>query len=144
MIREEINKAKTELQKEGENIIKNLNKRTYFSNVAFIIFDKITDYEEFYSWFPHTYLSLIWFKISKILSSCCRYKFNGGKDEKWFNSFKVERAPEPEDVIWENLYYSDSERLKRKFKTYFYSLLLSIVNLGIILGLNYAQVITFY
>lgn len=139
MLKSELDKAKTELQKEGESIVANLNKRNYFSNVAFVIFDKIADYEEFYSWFPHSFLNAVWFKFKRIFSCCCSSKLKG-KDSNWFNSFNVERAPEPEDVIWENLYFSNSERLKRKIRTYFYSFLLTIVNLGVILGLNYAQV----
>lgn len=139
MIKADLEKAKTELQKEGENLVQNLDKKTYFGNVAFVIFDKIADYEEFYSWFPHTILSYIWFKLKRIFT-CCYSSETNGKENKWFNSFQVEKAPEPEDIIWENLCFTDGERFKRKVKTYVYSFLLTIVNLGIILGLNYAQV----
>ena len=142
MLKADLEKAKTELQKEGESIIQNLDKRAYFSNVALVIFDRIADYEEYYSWFPHSILSFLWSKFKRVFS-CCSSQ-SKGRNSKWLNSFKVEKAPEPEDIIWENLYFSDSERLRRKLKTYFYSFLLSIINLGVILGLNYAQVIYFY
>jgi len=139
MLQSQLEKAKTDLQKEGEQLYTNLNKRDYFCNVAFVIFDKIADYEEFFSWFPQSFLSWIWFKTKRILS-CCFTPKRASKDWEWFESFRVERAPEPEDIIWENLYFCDSERLRRKIKTYFYSFLLTILNLGVILGLNYAQV----
>ncbi len=137
--------AKTNLLKEKESLAKNLDKKTYFNNVAFVIFDKIADYEEFYSWFPHSILSFIWFKFKRIFCCCCSSN-KSGKDTKWFDSFKIEKAPEPEDVIWENLSFTDAERFRRKLKTYFYSFILTIINLAVILGLNYAQVkfISFY
>jgi len=127
------------LKIEAHKLKTNMDTREYFSNVAFVIFNKINDYEEFYSWFPHSLLSYLWFRIKKFFYCCCKVKAQG-KDYKWMSSFLVEKAPEPEDIIWENLNYKNSERYKRTIKTYFYSILLSIVNLGIILGLNYAQV----
>lgn len=90
--------------------------------------------------FPKTFLSFVWHKIKSIFSCCCTVK-SKGKDFTWINSFEVDKAPEPEDIIWENLSFSNSDRLLRKVKTYTYSILLTIVNLGILLGLNYAQVI---
>jgi len=131
--------AKDSLINEAKSLNANLNKRKHFCNVAFVVFDKIADYEEFYSWFAHTFFTKIWFKLKKIFCSCCKAQVDR-KDYKLLNSFIVEKAPEPEDIIWENLYYTDNERFKRRIKTYFYSFLLTIVNLGIILGLNYAQV----
>lgn len=140
MLRNDLEIAKSEVQKVGDSTIQNLDKREYFCDVAFVVFDRIADYEEFYSMFPNSVLGLFWLKVKRTLSCCFSSKLYG-KDLKWFTSFKVERAPEPEDVIWGNLYFCDSERLRRKLKTYVYSFLLSIINLGIILGLNYAQVL---
>ncbi len=142
--REEIEKAKNnsriDLQKEASNLRSNLDTWKYFGNVAFVIFNKITDYEEFYSWFPDSNLSYILFIIKKIFICCFKVKAEG-KNFAWMNSFKVEKAPEPEDIIWDNLNYTDHERKKRTIKTYLLSIFLSIINFGIILAFNYLEVI---
>lgn len=120
----------------------NLNNKTFFNNVAFVIFNKISDYEEFYSWFPDSFISYIWLYFRKIFSCCFRVKASQ-KNYKWLSSFKVEKAPEPEDIIWENLNCTDSESRWRKLKTYTYSIFLTLINLAIILGLKFAEVLTF-
>jgi hypothetical protein len=49
------------------------------------------------------------------------------------------RAPEPEDIIWENIGIPDREIRKRKMFTYFITLLLLGVSFGIVYGLTILQ-----
>lgn len=53
---------------------------------------------------------------------------------------KVERAPEPEDIIWSNLGVSSGEIFKRKLITYFATLILLGISFAIIYGLSLAQI----
>jgi hypothetical protein len=49
------------------------------------------------------------------------------------------RAPEPEDIIWENIGIPDREIRKRKMFTYFITLLLLATSFGIVYGLTILQ-----
>jgi len=138
-LKNELEEKKEELQNVGKDLLDNLNNKTFFNNVAFVIFDKISDYEEFYSWFPNSFISYVWLYFKKFFSCCFRVKATG-KDFNWLTAFKVEKAPDPEDIIWENLNFTDNERRWRKIKTYTYSIFLTLINLAVILGLNFAQV----
>lgn len=46
------------------------------------------------------------------------------------------RAPEPSDILWENLATAKSEKTKRRMITFFVSYLLIAIDFGIIIGLN--------
>lgn len=50
-----------------------------------------------------------------------------------------ERAPEPSDVYWENLYVSDFERFFRLVMTYFATFILLVICFVIIYLLNVAS-----
>lgn len=56
------------------------------------------------------------------------------------NDLYIERAPEPNDIIWDNLGYSDSFKLKRRTITNLLTLCLLIICFGIISGISIGQV----
>ncbi len=49
------------------------------------------------------------------------------------------RAPEPEDIIWENIGIPENEIVKRKLLTYFVTLMLLCLSFGIVYGLTLLQ-----
>lgn len=53
----------------------------------------------------------------------------------------VKRAPEPTDIIWENLHSSFMDRFKRKIFVGFITVVLVIIGLGIVVLINWLQVI---
>lgn len=77
--------------------------------------------------------------LSKYLLCCCMKQSKIKSYEKKF-TLNVEKAPEPEDVIWENLQFNSKHRFFRKLMVYLISLVLIAISFGIIVGLNYGQV----
>lgn len=65
-----------------------------------------------------------------------RFTFTRGDNE-----FKLEimRAPEPEDIIWENIGHKDCAIYCRKLLTYTVTALLLGASFGIVFGLSKAQ-----
>lgn len=52
----------------------------------------------------------------------------------------VEKAPEPNDVLWENLHYSTKYKIKIRFWIYLVTFILLIICFLIILGISFGQV----
>lgn len=110
----------------------------YWTKSCFVVFNTISDYEKYFDYFPHSWYRYIIFKGKLVFSCCCKAKAKG-KSLAWMKSFKVEKAPEPEDIIWENFIYTDNQRFRRVLKTLFITIFLTLLNLGVVLALNYAD-----
>ena len=82
------------------------------------------------------FLSLLRYYIT-----CCQ----GGNRFKLLKSdgsnagVEIEKAPQPEDIIWQNLGLSDCDILKRKLLTYTITLILLGASFGAVYGLTQAQ-----
>ena len=63
-----------------------------------------------------------------------RFKFK--KNDNTEGSISIEKAPEPEDIIWENLGISTFEKVKRKLLTYFVTFLLLGISFVAVLRLS--------
>ena len=59
------------------------------------------------------------------------------------NVLVVEMAPEPNDVLWENLHYPMKYKLKKRFGIYAVTLLILAICFGLILGISYGQVMLY-
>lgn len=72
--------------------------------------------------------------------TCCQghHKFQFLRSEQDMQ-IKIERAPEPEDIIWTNLGVPACEIIKRKFITFTATALLLGASFGIVYGLSKAQ-----
>lgn len=72
---------------------------------------------------------------------CCDYPLHRfhppGYPKNWL---KVERAAEPDEIIWENLGYSDRYRFIAKCKTFLLSFFVLIFCFALIFGISYLQV----
>jgi len=106
-----------------------------FAGVAFVSFNTIKEQEEFLKQFPSNFityfLKIIW-DLKYIFCFCCLKK-----DLK--ANLNVVVAPEPEDVIYENIEYSSIEKTLRIMIVYIISILLIGICFGIFIGLNILQ-----
>ena len=98
--------------------------------------------EKFLGLFPTNFIMNILISIKNLKYFLCGC-FISKKEKKEFllkRNIKVEVAPEPEDVIFENLQYSSRQRNLRIIFTYFLSFLIIAICLVIILLLNSVQI----
>jgi len=61
---------------------------------------------------------------------------------KWDENhmIKIRRAPEPRDILWENLEFCDREKAPTKLFSYLMTSLVIFTCFGIVLLINWAQV----
>ena len=119
---------------------KNINKKN-FANVAFISFNTISEQEKFLSkysqnWLQSLILLLKYFKF--YFCFCC---LNKESKKKWENERgeTVLSAPEPDDIIFENLETTKFGRIIRTFTTALISLMIIAISFIIVLLLTLAQ-----
>jgi hypothetical protein len=74
-------------------------------------------------------------KLRYYLSCCQSGVYFLGKD-----GITTSRAPEPEDIIWENIGIPDCSIIQRKLLTYFVTLVLLGASFGIVYGLTILQI----
>jgi hypothetical protein len=120
-----INQAKEKIKAtEGEH-----------TTVAFVTFETNLSKNLMVELNPRDYSSRIRnFIMCKTADNTFELKRNGKTLD-----IKVEEAPEPEDVIWENIGLSDWEKTKRKLITFSVTFLLLGVSLGVVFGLSKVQ-----
>ena len=128
--KEEIEKGISELMNESEDINEN-----NFSGVAFVSFNTLKEQEDFLSQFPNNIFSYFikFIKDLKYIFCFCFFKKNLKEN------LDASNAPEPEDVIYENLEYSYIEGSFRTFIVYIISIILIGICLGIFIGINMLQ-----
>ena len=112
-----------------------------FAGCLLVTFKTIKDAENFYNEFPQTFLYNLWILIKNLryyLFSCCYSKEEIDRFHRR-KKMKVYHAPEPEDIIWENLEFTNWNRFQKSLKIYGISFLLIAVSVGIVIGLTYVQ-----
>lgn len=119
---------------------KNIRKKN-FANVAFISFNTISEQEKFLSkysqnWFQTLILLLKYFKF--YFCFCCLSKES---KKKWENEMgeTVVSAPEPDDIIFENLETTKFGRIIRTFTTTLISMMIIAISFIIVVLLTLAQ-----
>jgi len=107
------------------------NASQKFTGIAFVIFDTEEETNEVISKFEWKFF----YSTAKFLGWTSLFK------EKTLNGVFIElkRAPEPFDVIWENLGYGWWEVAKKRLLTNLASLFIIVCSFGAILGINYVQ-----
>jgi hypothetical protein len=121
-------------QGEGKNV---------FSGTLFATFNTRADYEKFYEIFPHSIYFILYYKIKyyfQKLFCTSKYTLTQIRRQNILNTIRVIPAPEPVDIIWENLHFSSFQQLARAAWVYIVSLLLIACSFGAIIGLTYIQV----
>jgi hypothetical protein len=136
---------KETLRKQIDNFfadISNIQKSSKSNGVIFAAFMDNRQNGNYYNLFPHTWYTKLLRCIQNLfvncLCSCCfdtKYK----RRVSLINTLKVELAPEPADVLWQNLEYTDFNKLLRKIGVYFISLILISISFTLIVVLNIVQ-----
>ena len=128
-----------QLKNEINELMDNSKKNTmkYFGGCAVISFDSIEEHENFLSHKKNNIFFYIKIIIYYICGCCCSNK----RDAKWFKRGVIfEKAPEPEDIIYENLEYNNSlSKFFRVIIVYVCSIILIFISLIIVTLLNYLQ-----
>lgn len=138
----EIKLKKEELEKQINEIIEESKKDTinYFGGAAFVTFDTVKEQELYMKNVPNNIIEYF-FKFMKdlgyMLCSCC----DKTKENIYYlkRNVKFEDAPEPEDIIFENLEVSSFSRIVRTTIIYIVSILICGISFVIIYFLNKVQ-----
>jgi hypothetical protein len=103
-----------ELLKQTENLTKD-----NFSGVIFVIFNNIQEKEKFLKPYPKNFIMNLAVSIKNLKYFLCCCFINKAKRKRFLlkRNISVDIAPEPEDVIFENLQYSSLERFFRNFRS---------------------------
>ena len=138
---EKLRKKHKDITFQLSEIMKNINNsQEQFSGTIIAIFDTIADADDYLSHFPQNYWEkskcLLFFFLNKVFCSCFANKKYSFENK---NKLVVRRAPEPIDIIWENLEFTINQRLIREIIINLISIILVIISFLAILGLNYIQ-----
>jgi hypothetical protein len=118
-------------------------RKTLFTGTAFVTFKNQEEYDKYLAHYPNSAAAKFFRVIELFFANyvlCCLYS-KARKDylkKSW--SFTAAPAPEPSDIIWENLEYTRKQRLIRKVWVYITSLALMLVSFGIVVIFNNLQV----
>ena len=140
----DILKEKEELELKLKGLYSQMENLTEenFSGVVFVTFNNIGEVEKIMEPLPKNLIMsiFVWIKNLKFFLCCCCVSKN--KRDLFFlkRNVKIKVAPEPEDVIFENLQYSAFGRFLRTLLVYFLSLIIIFVCFIIILFLNDVQI----
>ena len=136
-----IKKQKEKIENEMNELIKASKEKTseYFGGAAFITFNTIKQQEDYLSRLPKNFFDYLinFFKnLFYIFCSCCTKK-------NTLNYYKrhitFEAAPEPEDVIFENLETKPFWRIINTFIVYIVSIIICGVSFVAVIFLNKLQ-----
>ena len=137
----DIIKEKEKIEKEINDLIKDSKENTsaHFGGAAFITFNSIKQQEDYLSKLPSNifdYFIKFFQNIFYLFCSCCTKKDSLNYYKR---HIRFEAAPEPEDVIFENLETKPFQRIINTFIVYLVSLIICFGSLVAILWLNKLQ-----
>ena len=134
---------KSDLEKELKELLEEAKTLTKdnFSGVIFVTFNTIEEHEKFMKPYPKNLIMTVFINIKNLKYFLCCCCVNKEKRKNFFlkRNITVEGAPEPEDVIFENLQCSSCERFVRTLFIYIFSLIVISICFVVILFLNYFQ-----
>ena len=138
-----ITKEKQELEIELDKLLKESKKVNMdkFAGAVIISFNTIKEKEEFLSNFPKNFLVHFLNIVGKLryfFCFCCIKKIDNTKFWKKLK-VQIEEAPEPEDIVFENLEFTTMTKTYRVVGMNMISLLLIGIGFGIIFGLQNLQ-----
>ena len=138
---QELNKEKEELEEKMNKLIQDSKEKSseYFGGAAFITFNTTKEQEDYLSKLPNNFFDYVIVSIKNmayIFCSCC---VNKKKSSYFKNSVTFEAAPEPEDVIFENVEVKPIMRIFYTSIVFLISIILCGVSFAAIYGLNLLQ-----
>ena len=138
-----IKQKKQNIENQINDLIEKSKQNTinYFGGTAFVTFDTIKEQELYMRNVPNNaiaYFIQFMRNMCYIFCSCC---VNKSSENIYYlkRNIKFEDAPEPEDILFENLEFSSFSRIVRTFCIYIISILICGVSFVIIMGLNNLQ-----
>ena len=137
-----LQKDEKELLEKIDKLMKESKDNTmqYFAGCAIICLNNIKDQEKFLEKKSEKILVIYIFKLfGYVLCRCCKNK--NKRNIEWLKgNIRFERAPEPEDIIFENLEYANTfTKFIIIFLVYFFSLVLIVICFAIVTTLNYLR-----
>ena len=134
---------KSDLEKKLHELLEETKTLTEknFSGVVFITFNSIEESEQFLKPYPKSMITSFCMNIINLKYFCCCCCIDKNKRKNFFlkRNITVEEAPEPEDIIFENLQCSSCQRFVRILFIYIFSLVIIGICFVIILFLNNFQ-----
>jgi len=123
------------------NLLVTKAKLDNFCGCIFATFNTIKDKSEFYNKYPHFLIEHIFHYIINFRFYLCCCLIDKKKLAKYRNRqrMKIHLAPEPEDVIWENMEFSFCQRFKRIIIIYSLTIFLIVCAFQIVFKLNTLQ-----
>ena len=99
------------------------NELNKFAGSIFVTFNTVKDKERYYNKFPHYFIEKAFYSIKNIKNflSCDSEK---RKEIYLKHKIIVQYANEPEDILWENMEFTHTQRILRKLFIYFICFLL--------------------
>jgi hypothetical protein len=130
--------------KEYMELINNVDERKKaFTGTAFVTFKNQEEYDTYLGYYPNSVIKKCFRYVQVIFANflcCCCVSKNTRRFLKKSLSFTVTPAPEPTDVIWENLEYTYWNRVFRQICVYIISFILMGISFGVVLFFNWIQV----
>ena len=140
----ELKSEQIKLENDLKNSLKHVDNLTKenFSGKVFVTFNTMEEKEKFLKRYPKSFIGslIISLKNLKYFCCCCLIIKNSKKRYILQKDIEIDEAPEPEDIIFENLHISSKERFCRIFLVYFLSVIIIGICLIIIIGLNHFQI----
>ena len=142
----DIKKEKSEIQKQINELLQEIEEINMekFAGALIVSFNTIKEKEEFMSHIPNS----LFIKLLKIIGKlryffcfCCIDKIDNSKFVMKHMKINIEDAPNPEDIIFENLEFTQQSKVYRVVGINMISLLLIAIGFGIILGFKQLQII---
>ena len=116
-------------------------KKDNFSNVAFISFDTISEQEKFLNKYSQNWFTSLLSTIKNFKFYCCYCLLSREDKNRWEKEKgeSVSSAPEPDDIIFENLETTKFGRIIRTFITALISFFIIAISFIIVVLLTLAQ-----
>ena len=137
----DIMKEKQETEEKMTKLIQDSKEKIsdYFGGAAFVTFNKLKDQEDYLNKLPKNFFDYIikFFKnLIYLFCSCCVDK---NSTSYYVRNATFEAAPEPEDIIFENIETTPVARILKTALVYFISIILCGISFAAIYGLNLLQ-----
>jgi hypothetical protein len=123
------------------NLLVTKAKLNNFCGCIFATFNTVKDKREFYNKYPHFFIEFVLFYLKNIKYYLCCCFINKKKMSKYLNRqrMRVYLAPDPEDVIWENMEFTFFQRFYRMIGIYSLTIILILGAFQIVYSLNSIQ-----
>ena len=142
----DIKKEKSEIQKqinEWKKEIEEINMEK-FAGTLIVSFNTMKEKEEFMSHISNNLFIQLLKMIGKLryfFCFCCIDKIDNSKFVMKYMKINIEEAPNPEDIIFENLEFTQKSKVYRVVGINMISILLIAIGFAIILGFKQLQII---